>query len=104
MFVTCNTNTRICKFNCIYILDCKESNGNNDRMICCCCSTPLKLKDGKSDIEQKALIMVESWLRALLQVEIVNQSVRNTPAPPDVSSPIKGRYHSFPSIFVLNIN
>jgi hypothetical protein len=78
------------------ILDCKESNGNNNMRLCYRCAAPLKLKDGKSDIEQKALIMVESWLRALLQVEVVYQSVRNTPAPPDVSSPIKGNSCLFP--------
>ena len=99
MFVTCYTGTFLLfsiTFFGLLNLDCKESNGNNNMRLCYRCAAPLKLKDGKSDIEQKALIMVESWLRALLQVEVVYQAVRNTPAPPDVSSPIKGNSCLFP--------
>ena len=71
-------------------LACKESQDNQERQLCCRCNTRLKLRDGDNDIEQKAVIMVETWLRALLQIRIVASSAESMPAPPAPTAPISG--------------
>jgi hypothetical protein len=78
------------KLNLSFIVDCKESQENQMRTSCCRCSTMLKLRDGESDIEQKAIIMVETWLRAMMQVPLVVASVASMPEPSSIGAPIKG--------------
>ncbi len=76
--------------NLSFVIDCKESQENQLRTFCSRCGTMLKLRDGESDIEQKAIIMVETWLRAMMQVPLVITSVASMPEPPSIGAPIKG--------------
>ena len=73
-----------------FVIDYKESQENQMRTLCSKCSTMLKLRDGESDIEQKAIIMVETWLRAMMQVPLVITSVASMPEPSSIGALKKG--------------